>query len=523
MKNKAYVLLLLMFASYNMQAQTDDFNAFRSRMLNDFQDFRKGILDRYVEFLDAAWAEFETIGGSRRVTAPKPDTIPVYTPPKEPVEPVTPKVPVTTPIVPTIPKVPVTVPKVPTLPKAPVVTPKVPEKSTVPETTKEPKQIVPDSSKVPQTPKIPTIPSVESTPQIAYTLYGMKLSLPAPKIDATLKNITPKEVARFWKQINESETKACVDALQQYSEKYQLGDWCTFKAVEAYCDAWAKGNVSASRVMMQYLMLSMGYDVRMAIAGNEVYLMFPFEQQVYDNNYLNVNNAKYYLYPKNLPNGSSIYSCSVPTDVDCGRQINLIVNPAYRLPHNNHPFALSSGSLSAQGNVNKNVIALLQEYPSMDVYCYAASVTDEEVRRSVVEQLKGQLSGMSEAEAANALLHFVQKAFEYKTDGQQFGEGVEKSFFFDETLYFPYCDCEDRSIFYAYLVHEILGLNVLLVEYPGHESTAVALSVAPPKAKSLTYKGRTYYICDPTYMGADIGMCMPRYIDTTPTLAEWHK
>ena len=149
-------------------------------------------------------------------------------------------------------------------------------------------------------------------------------------------------------------------------------------------------------------------------------------------------------------------------------------------------------------------------------------MTDAEVRRVVVGQLKEQVEGVSEAEAANALLHFVQSTFEYKTDGQQFGDGVEKSFFFDETLYFPYCDCEDRSIFYANLVHEILGLDVLLIGYPGHECTAVALSVAPQNATALKYCGKTYYICDPTYIGADIGMCMPDYIHIRPEVEEWY-
>ena len=123
----------------------------------------------------------------------------------------------------------------------------------------------------------------------------------------------------------------------------------------------------------------------------------------------------------------------------------------------------------------------------MDIRCYASSVADEEVRSTVVFQLRDQLQGMSESEAANALLHFVQKGFEYQPDGQQFGDGVEKSFFFDETLYFPYCDCEDRSIFYVCLVRELLGLDVLLLGYSDHECTAVVLSSPPETYASFIY------------------------------------
>lgn len=492
---KKVFIVLLLLVSPCVHAQTEDFKAFRERMMSDYKEFRKSIMDSYVEFLDAAWAEYETMAGRRRVTQPKPVVAPVYTPPVKPVEPVqvTPKEP-DTPVGPTDPV------DVPTTPDG---------------------QNAPSTPKTPDVPKVPTVPT-PTTPLIRFELYGLQLAVPASKLEATQRISSQQEVVALWKQLNESDTRKVVETLQQHVENYRLGDWCTFKAVEAYSRKWAKGNRPAERVMTQYLMLSMGYDVRMAIAGNEVYLMLPFEQQVYGNTYLNVNDKKYYLYPKSLPSGSKIYSCAVPTDVDCGRGMNLIIHPAYLLPREKQTFALSHGSLVVQGDVNKNVIALQQEYPSMDVYCYAASMADEQVRRSIVAQLRDQLQGLPEAEAANALLHFVQKAFDYKTDGQQFGEGVEKSFFFEETLYFPYCDCEDRSIFYAYLVHEVLGLDVLLVGYPGHECTAVALSLAPPSSTSFSYKGKTYYICDPTYIGADIGMCMPDYVTVQPEVEEWY-
>lgn len=493
---RSCILLLALLTLQEVQAQTEDFKAFREQMLSDYQNFRKGIMDRYVEFLDAAWAEYETMAGRRRVTTPKPVIAPVYTPPKEPVvvEPVG-----ETPTIPETPNVP-TKPKQPTTPK------------------------VPTAPKVPSKPKIPSSPTLGEDlggATIRFTLYGLQLAIPAPKLEATLHSVNQQEVVAFWKLINDSDTKACVEGIQQLAANYRLGDWCTLKAVEQYCCKWAKGNEASARVMMQYLMLSMGYDVRLAIAGNGVYLLLPFEQKVYANTYIPVNDTKYYVYPNTMPANSRIYSCSIPSGEECGRHLNLIINPAYLLPKDNHSFTVSYGGLSAEGSVNKNVIALQQEYPSMDIYCYAASVADEEVRRSVVRQLASQVEGMSEAEAANALLHFVQSAFEYKTDGQQFGDGVEKSFFFDETLYFPYCDCEDRSIFYAYLVREILGLDVLLVGYPGHECTAVALSTAPPSYTAFTYKGKTYYICDPTYIGANIGVCMPDYVDENPEVEEW--
>ncbi len=67
-----------------------------------------------------------------------------------------------------------------------------------------------------------------------------------------------------------------------------------------------------------------------------------------------------------------------------------------------------------------------------------------------------------------------------------------------KALHYPKNDCEDRAIFYAYLVHEILGLDVHLIQFPGHECTAVAFHEPVENGTSYEYKGKKFYICDLT-------------------------
>ena len=111
-----------------------------------------------------------------------------------------------------------------------------------------------------------------------------------------------------------------------------------------------------------------------------------------------------------------------------------------------------------------------------------------------------------EEEQVNFLLRFVQNAFKYKTDDQQFGG--EKYLFADETLYYPYSDCEDRSVLFAYLVREIVGLEVVGLMYPGHAATAVKFTRNVP-GDYISYKGNKYTLCDPTYVNATYGMIIP--------------
>ena len=116
------------------------------------------------------------------------------------------------------------------------------------------------------------------------------------------------------------------------------------------------------------------------------------------------------------------------------------------------------------------------------------------------------------------LINFVQTAFNYKTDGDQFG--YERPLFGDETLYYPYSDCEDRSILYSILVRELLGLEAVLLYYPGHLATAVAFPNNQSFGYHFTWKNKVFTICDPTYIGADIGECMPQFRTTSPEVIQ---
>ena len=122
---------------------------------------------------------------------------------------------------------------------------------------------------------------------------------------------------------------------------------------------------------------------------------------------------------------------------------------------------------------------------------------------------------MSERQAVNFLLRFVQTSLKYETDDQQFGE--ENYLFPEETLFYPYSDCEDRAVLFACLVRSLLNLEVVGIDYPGHVATDVAFSEAV-EGDSVMYKGMRYVIADPTYINANSGMTMPNFKQYTPNV-----
>ena len=130
------------------------------------------------------------------------------------------------------------------------------------------------------------------------------------------------------------------------------------------------------------------------------------------------------------------------------------------------------------------------------------------MKKDLYPALKKEFSGRSESEIANRILNLVQTAFKYATDEEQFG--YERPLFGDETIFYPSSDCEDRAILFSVLVHELMGLDVVLLHYPGHLATAVRFK-SDVKGDYLTVDGTKYVVCDPTYINARVGEAMPQF------------
>ena len=163
---------------------------------------------------------------------------------------------------------------------------------------------------------------------------------------------------------------------------------------------------------------------------------------------------------------------------------------------------------------NMNLIAFFDEYPLAFVNndmktkwrFYANVPASHNMRETIYPVLRRAVAGKTQLQAADILLNFVQTAFEYEYDEKVWGG--DRSFFADESIYYPYCDCEDRSILFSRLVRDILGLDVVLIYYPGHLASAVNFT-ENVKGDYIIYCNSRYVVCDPTYINAPVGMTMP--------------
>ena len=371
----------------------------------------------------------------------------------------------------------------------------------------------PQATPVKPQPKPKAKPAVQSSlqkefyPSVAINYCNTKLY-----IDASMKgviNITSSQecaVADGYEALCRSNYKPLIANCQQAQKDFRLNDWGVFLFVKTAAEALCNDENSCI-VMQQFLLNELGYRAKMARRGdrNQLLLFVATDCMVYGHPYFTKEGLNYY----------NINGTEACTFYMCNQDSKKAKTPvAMRL--NNVP-ALNNGVVSRQrtnkaGNVSVNVNvpkALMDFYASMpqcDYGVYAKAPVAGSLAQEVLGTLRPLVQGKSEVDAANLLLNFVQTGFKYATDEEQFG--FEKPFFVEELFYYPACDCEDRSVLFGWLVRELLGLDVVYLDYPNHIATAVQFK-GDVKGDFLTVDGKRYTVCDPTYIGASIGMTMP--------------
>jgi hypothetical protein len=164
---------------------------------------------------------------------------------------------------------------------------------------------------------------------------------------------------------------------------------------------------------------------------------------------------------------------------------------------------------------SKQRINFLNTYPQLDLGLYFNANVSAATASPLLIQLSEDMKGMSQTQAVNFLLRFVQTSLKYETDETQFGK--ENYLFPEETLFYPYSDCEDRAILFSWLVKKLLGMEVVGLDYPGHVATAVHMT-GKVDGDAITYDGKRYLVADPTYIDASVGMTMPDYKGVRPNI-----
>jgi hypothetical protein len=357
---------------------------------------------------------------------------------------------------------------------------------------------------------------------LEYAFYSSPVEIEYdPELKVYIGNsINAPAIADFWERIAQAEYVELLAQANHYRIRYGLNDWGFAMFLYQMGEEIYRSDNGAS-LFTWYMLVKAGYDARVGYEKDRIYLLLPAQNYLYGLSYFSIGGESYYV--ASFATDREVKSLHIYQEAYPGadRFLKVRVRRPPDIAKRPKSRTLTFEDMGQQHTLsveyNESVMDFFNEYPQTDLEVYFGSSVSRDVAESLVSGLKPLIEGKSEAEAVNLLLHFVQTGFDYKTDGEQFGR--EKYFFPEETFFYSYCDCEDRSVLFAYLVSHLLGLEVIGLDYPGHVATGVKFN-DPIPGDSVTHHGQKYIICDPTYINSNIGMCMTGFKSVPPRIIQ---
>jgi len=459
------------------QAQ-NDFEAFRrqqaqgvAQIRSDFSQYKEKQDREFAGFLKSQWSEFKTSEGKLRIKEPKPKQVPVAPSPNK------------------------STPKPVVLAPAPVIPPPLPP---------------------------PVKPVTVAGDELDLVFYGNSVKFtfdPKWKSYRLRGGAKPETISNFWTQMSGSKYAATIQTINATRSKLKLDDWASVILWRDVARALQPQRETEQNLLLWFFLIKSGYDVRLGYYGADVFLFEAIKQPVYSTKYTKVFQRTYYA-ALAKDHGNSIRAFySYKSDYPLKLKPLDIQSAATdftkaKLFERKFSFDYKGKTIKFTVPYDRRLVEYMGSIPQSEFELYFDTNGSPAIRNSLLPALKKYTAKMDEEEAINFLLTFVQKAFAYKTDKEQFG--YEKYFFVEESLYFPYNDCEDRAVIFSWLVRELLGIKVVGLLYPNHMTTAVELKRKHKGYVTIKHAGKRYAIADPTYIGAALGMAMPSYAKYKP-------
>jgi hypothetical protein len=378
--------------------------------------------------------------------------------------------------------------------------------------------VVPVVLTVPPQPK-PVNPIVENKVSMAtsdFDFYGTPMKVRWGNAEKfKLNGTSKKDISDAFLELTDKGYTNLVHDCLELRKEYKLCDWAYYKMLQNIAEkACGKGTNEA--IFLQGVLLNQsGYQIRFALEDNtKLHIMSRMDGFPYDRGYLTADGKLFFLMDgckaKNLTVCDAAYPGEQMMSLGVAEQPDLKKNLSDK-----RTVISRFVNVSADMQMNKNLMDFYTDYPTsydgkdmMTRWAYYANTpVSPEVRDKVYPQLKQQIGNAPKLMAANMLLNWVQMGLTYAYDEKVWGH--DRAFFAEESLFYPFCDCEDRSILFSHLVRDLLDLDVVLVYYPGHLYTAVCFN-EDVTGDYIMVNGRKFTVADPTYYNANVGKTMSK-------------
>jgi hypothetical protein len=469
---KMKMLLILITLLFSVNIFANDYQEWLQSQNNQYTQYKKSFDEEFSDMLKKDWKAFKSMSTQTPYRKPKPDTIPIIKESR--------KIPIRE------------------IEKSPIL---------ILEPIKE--LFIPKPKKGRQDVKI-----IKDFKMSSFDFYSIPMVIQYDKntIFKTDK-INKDSLSKFWDMMTNTNYKELINQIQSNSNDLNLNDWAKYQFIYKLGLKVFNEDTNKANLFTWFILVKMNYDTKVGYSSSKIYLMSTIEHNLYQVSFFTLKNKKYYIL---MPNGkarniSTIYTYEGDYP-KAKNKLSFAILDEIKFYNNIQDKKLNFKYKGTQYNIETqyslDLINFYKTFPQSDYTIYFSTKNSTPLSNSILVQLKQLVKEKSEIEAVNLLLRFVQTSFKYKTDQKQFS--YEKVMFPEETINYPYSDCEDRSILFSYLVRNLLDIDIVGVKYNDHLATAVNFS-SNLSGNNFFYKGKQYTIADPTYINANAGMAMPQY------------
>jgi len=359
-----------------------------------------------------------------------------------------------------------------------------------------------------------------SETSITFNYFGTPLSVSTSLAPPDLSNLDSKGISAYFDLISGSAS------LMQFTKKLlllkkerKLNDWGYLQLVRSSARKITHSENEAELISWVTLLKS-GINAKVGYTTDQVLLMVPSFEDIYVSWYIKINEKPYYILndgtTKEKVSSLIVHKADYPGNLPVSLELNELPILDKSLVSREFSFRDNKFTIS----VNRNLMDFFKSYPQSNMRVFFATPLSLQISQSLDTFLVPKMKNLTERQKVALLLEFTQKAFAYKTDRDQFNR--EKFYFPDELFFYPFSDCEDRSILFTRLVKHFTGLNCIGLDYPKHVNTAVAMG-ENASGDFIRYKKTKYLICDPTYINAPVGYLPKEYNDIKPEVINFEQ
>ncbi len=350
--------------------------------------------------------------------------------------------------------------------------------------------------------------------------YGHSLFLandPSINIDFT-SPISKKAIADFYTHLKSGTYKPVIQQLLSFRDDKQLDDWFYYQLIRTTAEKISPkaDNYHRYTLYKWFLLNESGYNATLRFRNDTLLLYVRSEENIYDIPYYMVNDKQYvclnYHDYNNKINIEAEPFTTIALNEGGNNRFSYKVTQLPQIRNNNYTvkqlqFDYQNKEYKFNVMLDKQVQKIFTNYPVVDYASQFSIPLSQTTYNSLVPLLKEAVQGMNQQKGVDYLMHFTRSAFLFETDTKAYGK--EKRLSPEQTLFYEYSDCEDRSAFFFFLVKEIYKLPMIVLSYPTHITVAVQFD--KPVGTPILYNGEPYWVCEPTPQKKDLklGQMLP--------------